>query len=188
MGAHGNPCHCDARRKVKSIDPAMSSLNKGLLFVLLLMLLTAANGDSVQKADAVLVIKSEKRLYLVSKGERFASLPVTFGARPVGHKQARGDERTPEGHYMLDYKNLNSKFYKSIHISYPNEKDREIARQLGVDPGGDIMIHGQQNGWEWASPLVQLFSWTDGCIALSNKNMDKVWAAVDSGTPIVIRP
>jgi len=166
----------------------MPSLNRGLLFILLLMLQTAANGDSVQKADAVLVIKSEKRLYLISEGERFVSLPVTFGARPVGHKQARGDERTPEGHYILDYKNLNSKFYKSIHISYPSTKDWLSARQSGVDPGGDIMIHGQANGWEWASPLVQLFSWTDGCVALSNKNMDKVWAAVESGTPIEIRP
>ena len=160
---------------------------KGLLIALLLIFQTA-NGESSQKADAVLVIKSEKRLYLMSKGEKFASYPVTFGAEPVGHKQAQGDERTPEGYYKLGYKNLNSNFYKSIHISYPNEKDKENARRLGVDPGGDIMIHGQTNGWEWAAPLVQLFSWTDGCIALSNRNMDRVWAAVDPGTPIVIRP
>jgi len=166
----------------------MRSPSKGLFFVLLLSLQAMAIGGSVQKADAVLVIKSEKRLYLISKGERFASLPVTFGARPVGHKQARGDERTPEGHYILDYKNLNSKFYKSIHISYPSKKDWLSARQSGANPGGDIMIHGQTNGWEWASPLVQLFSWTDGCIALSNRNMDRVWAAVDPGTPIEIRP
>jgi len=160
---------------------------RGLLIALLLVF-QAANGESAQKADTVLVIKSEKRLYLMSKGEKFASLPVTFGARPAGHKQARGDERTPEGHYMLQYKNLNSKFYKSIHISYPNEQDRKNARRLGVDPGGDIMIHGQANGWEWAAPLVQHFSWTDGCIALSNRNMDRVWASVDPGTPIEIRP
>jgi len=165
----------------------MRLLNKGLLIVLLLILQTA-NGESAQKADAVLVIKSEKRLYLMDKGERFASFPVTFGAEPVGHKQAQGDERTPEGHYKLDYKNPNSKFYKSIHISYPNAKDRAKARRLGVDPGGDIMIHGQANGWEWATSIVQLFSWTDGCIALSNEDMDQVWAAVDPGTPIEIRP
>ncbi len=165
----------------------MRLLNKGLLIVLLLIFQTA-NGESAQKADAVLVIKSEKRLYLMSKGEPFASLPVVFGAEPIGHKQARGDGRTPEGIYMLDYKNPNSNFYKSIHISYPNTKDRENAQRLGVDPGGDIMIHGQTNGWEWASSLVQLFSWTDGCVALSNRNMDRVWAAIDPGTPIEIRP
>ena len=165
----------------------MRLLGKGLLILLLLGFPTAY-GESAQKADAVLVIKSEKRLYLMNKGERFASLPVTFGAKPTGHKQVRGDGRTPEGYYVLDYKNPNSDFYKSIHISYPNTQDRANAQRRGMDPGGDIMIHGQANGWEWASPIVQLFSWTDGCIALSNKNMDRVWAAVDPGTPIEIRP
>ena len=165
----------------------MRSISKGLLLALLLNL-QMANGAGVQKAEVVLVIKSENRLHLISKDERFATFKVTFGAEPVGHKQARGDERTPEGHYVLGYKNSNSDFYKSIHISYPNAKDRENARRLGVDPGGDIMIHGQANGWEWASPLVQLFSWTDGCVALSNRDMDQVWAAVDPGTPIDIRP
>jgi murein L,D-transpeptidase YafK len=166
----------------------MKRLYKYILLLLLLSLQSVLVAESVQKADAVLVVKREKRLYLISKGERFASLPVTFGADPVGHKQQRGDEKTPEGKYILDYKNQNSKFYKSIHISYPDQKDWSNAKKTGLDPGGDIMIHGQTNGWEWASPLVQLFSWTDGCVALSNRNMDKVWEAVDSGTPIEIRP
>jgi murein L,D-transpeptidase YafK len=161
--------------------------HKVLLIVLLLLLLTA-NGASAQKADAVLVIKSEKRLYLMDKGERFASFPVTFGAEPVGHKQKLGDERTPEGHYTLTYKNPESKFYKSIHISYPNARDRENARRLGVDPGGDIMIHGLAKDWEWAESLATSFSWTNGCIALSNRDMDRVWEAVAAGTPIEIRP
>ena len=165
----------------------MRLLNKNLLIVLLLILQTA-NGDSAQKADAVLVIKSEKRLYLMNNGKRFASLSVTFGAEPTGHKQERGDERTPEGHYILDYKNPKSKFYKSIHISYPNAKDKENARRLGVDPGGDIMIHGLAKVWAWVGSLGQLFLWTNGCIALSNSDMDQVWAAVDPGTPIEIRP
>ncbi|MEM9301935.1 MAG: L,D-transpeptidase family protein [Pseudomonadota bacterium] len=75
-----------------------------------------------------------------------------------------------------------------MHVSYPNEQDRENARRLGVPPGGDIMIHGQANGWGWAGPVMQLFSWTDGCVALSNSDMDAVWLAVDAGTPIEIRP
>jgi murein L,D-transpeptidase YafK len=147
-----------------------------------------AYAEDTQKADTVLVIKSEKRLYLLNKGVPFASLRATFGGQPEGHKQVLGDQRTPEGHYMLDYKNVNSLFYKSIHISYPNAQDKAEARKLGLSPGGDIMIHGQTNGWEWAAPIVQLFSWTDGCIALSNKDMDRVWAAVNPGTPIEIRP
>lgn len=159
-----------------------------ILCIALLPALQTASAAGVQKADAVLVIKSEKRLYLMNEGKPFAAYPVTFGGQPKGHKQSQGDQRTPEGYYTLDYKNAGSRFYKSIHIDYPNVKDRENAHRLGVDPGGDIMIHGQTNGWEWAAPLVQLFSWTDGCIALTNRNMDKVWDAVDPGTPIEIRP
>lgn len=165
----------------------MRLLSKSLLIVLLLMFQTAY-GEGSQKSDAVLVIKSEKRLYLMNKGEPFASLHVTFGGQPEGHKQVLGDQRTPEGHYILDYKNVNSQFYKSIHISYPNAQDKAAARRLGLSPGGDIMIHGQTNGWEWAAPVMQFFSWTDGCLALNNKDMDQVWAAIDPGTPIEIRP
>jgi murein L,D-transpeptidase YafK len=166
---------------------SIKTISTFIIFALLLTLSTQ-NSMGVQKADAVLVVKSEKRLYLMNKGEKIASFRVTFGENPKGHKQMRGDERTPEGHYVLDYKNPNSKFHKSIHISYPNARDREVTRLLGVDPGGDIMIHGQTNGWGWASPIVQFFPWTDGCIALTNTSMDRVWDAVTPGTPIEIRP
>ncbi len=159
-----------------------------VLLLVLLLVLPTAYGLCGQKADVVLVTKSERRLDLVNQNGIFASFPVTFGAKPVGHKEMQGDERTPEGHYILDYKNSNSKFYKSIHISYPNSEDRASARRRGVDPGGDIMIHGQKNGLGWASSIAQFFLWTNGCIALSDKDMDQVWAAVDSGTPIEIKP
>ena len=158
------------------------------VIIALFLALPTQNSMGGQKADAVLVVKSEKRLYLLNNGEKIFSFRVTFGDNPKGHKQKRGDERTPEGRYVLDYKNPNSKFHKSIHISYPNARDRETARLLGVDPGGDIMIHGQTNGWGWASPIVQFFPWTDGCIALTNTSMDSVWEAVAPGTPIEIRP
>ena len=158
------------------------------LTIALLLILHTVNCIGAQKADAVLVIKSEKRLYLINNGKQFASFHVTFGGQPTGHKQAQGDQRTPEGYYILDYKNANSRFYKSIHISYPNETDRANARRLGAEPGGNIMIHGQKNDWEWVAPLVQFFSWTDGCIAMRNEDMDRVWEAVDPGTPIEIRP
>ena len=158
-----------------------------LVFSLLLVAQVSA-GDDIQKADEVLVVKSEKRLYLIADGHRFASFQVTFGGDPEGHKKEVGDQRTPEGHYTLGYKNINSRYYKSIRITYPNEQDRLDASKRGVDPGGDIMIHGQPNGWQWASPVMQLFSWTDGCVALTNGDMDKVWDSVDPGTPIEIRP
>lgn len=153
-----------------------------------LVLLFAVSASGAEKADSVLVVKSERRLYLMKGGKVLKAFTVTLGAEPKGHKQQQGDERTPEGHYVLDYKNAQSKYYKSIHVSYPNAQDRENARKLGVSPGGDIMIHGLPNGWGWAGPVLQLFPWTDGCIALSNKEMDEVWEAVDMGTPIEIRP
>ncbi len=141
-----------------------------------------------QLADKVLVVKSESRLYLLRNEEVFASYRAKFGGDPKGHKQQQGDERTPEGRYVLDYKNPNSAYYKSIHVSYPNAKDRARARKRGVSPGGDIMIHGQPNGWGSFGWIIQLFNWTEGCIALTDSDMDRVWDAVRPGTPIEIRP
>jgi murein L,D-transpeptidase YafK len=143
---------------------------------------------AAEKADLVVVSKSESRLYLERAGKRFASFKVAFGGDSKGHKRREGDERTPEGRYMLDSKNPNSAFYKSIHISYPNAADRAAAKSRGVSPGGDVMIHGQKNGWGWLAPISQLFDWTDGCVALRNSDMEKVWNAVDIGTPIEIQP
>jgi murein L,D-transpeptidase YafK len=141
-----------------------------------------------EKADLVIVSKAESRLYLERAGKRFASFEVAFGGNPRGHKQQEGDERTPEGKYVLDSKNPNSRYYKAVHISYPNAQDRASAQARGVRPGGLVMIHGQKNGFGWLSPITQLFDWTDGCIALSNADMETVWQAIAVGTPIEIHP
>ena len=143
---------------------------------------------SAEKADLVVVRKSESRLYLENDGKTFASFRVSFGSHPKGHKQQEGDERTPEGRYILDAKNGKSTFYRSIHISYPNAQDVASARARGVQPGGQIMIHGQRNGLGWLAPVAQWFNWTDGCVGLSNKDMDAVWGAVDVGTAVQIYP
>jgi murein L,D-transpeptidase YafK len=141
-----------------------------------------------QKADRVVVRKSESRLYLERGGKTFASFKTTFGAEPKGHKRQEGDERTPEGQYVLDSKNANSAYYMAIHISYPNARDIAAAKAQGVEPGGLIMVHGQKNGFGWLAPVAQWFNWTDGCVAVSNKDMDTIWKAVDVGTPIEILP
>ena len=154
----------------------------------IVILLSLGVAHSEQIADMVLVEKSKSRLYLMREGQPFASFHVSFGSNPRGHKQEQGDGRTPEGRYILDYKNVGSAYYKSIHISYPNAKDRKEASKRGVDPGGDIMIHGQKNGYGRLSFLVQRFNWTNGCIALSDRDMDTVWNAIKPGTPIVISP
>lgn len=141
-----------------------------------------------EKADLVVVSKAESRLSLQRAGKQFASFKVAFGANPHGHKQQEGDERTPEGRYVLDSKNPGSGYYKAIHISYPSAQDRAAAKARGVSPGGQVMIHGQKNGLAWLAPIAQLFDWTDGCIALTNADMETVWQAVDVGTPIEINP
>ncbi|MGZ8996676.1 MAG: L,D-transpeptidase family protein [Rhodospirillales bacterium] len=143
------------------------------------------------KADRVLVIKSERRLYLLREGHIFATYRVALGGNPVGPKIFEGDGRTPEGVYTLGAKNENSRFHRSIRISYPSPADRQRAWKYGGPPGGDIMIHGQpEPGNKSALKRIALArsSWTDGCIAVGNADMDQIWAAVDDGTPIEILP
>lgn len=136
--------------------------------------------------DKVFVDKSARRLQLLSGNQVIKSYDVALGGNPVGHKQRQGDKRTPTGSYTLDYKNEQSKFYRSIHISYPNAADKARAKKLGVNTGGDIMIHGQTNGMSAATFATQKSDWTEGCIALTNDEMDEIMAAVQLGTAIEI--
>ncbi len=136
----------------------------------------------------VRVLKSDHKLQLLSGEKLVHEFHVVFGANPKGHKMQEGDERTPEGFYTLDYKKINSAFYRAIHISYPNAKDIASAKSRGVKPGGEIMIHGQKNGLGWLSFISQRFNWTNGCVALPNQDMDVVWTLVKEGTPIEILP
>jgi murein L,D-transpeptidase YafK len=162
-----------------------SPLLRMLVLVLSLIALDVHGGE---KADRVLVIKKTKVLRLYNGDRLLASYPVVFGPRPTGHKRQEGDGRTPEGTYLLDFKKPDSAYHKAIHVSYPNEEDRRRAKARGVAPGGAIMIHGQKNYFGWATVATKRFNWTRGCIALSNKDMDAVWEAVDAGTPIEIKP
>ncbi len=147
--------------------------------------LSNAHGGRV---DLVRVSKSEHRLYLMSDGRIMAAFHIALGRHPVGTKQQAGDGRTPEGRYVLDYRNAGSAFHKSIHISYPNSSDLAAAKRRGVKPGGMIMLHGQKNGLGWLGAISQRLDWTDGCIALSDDDMDELWQRVDVSTPIQIDP
>ena len=155
---------------------------------LALALCAAVPARAADKADLVRVDKSDRRLELLRKGTVLRSYRVALGNAPEGHKREEGDERTPEGRYVLDWRNPGSSFHKSIHISYPNAADRAAAKAAGRDPGGLIMIHGQPNGFGWWSWLLQLVDWTDGCIAVTDAEMDEIWTMVDNGTPIEITP
>lgn len=136
----------------------------------------------------VLVHKAERRLYLLSDDQTVRVYPISLGNAPVGHKLSEGDSRTPEGDYLLDWRLADSDFYKSIHISYPSPRDRELAEAWGLDPGGSIMIHGLPNNAGDLAFAYAGLDWTDGCIAVSNEDMDEIWELVENGTPIRINP
>jgi|SRR5579872_2024930 len=140
------------------------------------------------RADRVLVLKQERTLRLMSAGKVIKTYKIALGGNPLGPKTRQGDHKTPEGTYILDSRNLHSQFYKSIHISYPNAQDRAAARKQGVSPGGDVFIHGLPNGYGWIGKEHRMKDWTDGCIAVTDQEMDEIWRAVPNGTPIEIRP
>ena len=138
--------------------------------------------------DKVVVLKSKHLLMLMKGDQRLQEYQIALGGDPVGPKVREGDHKTPEGIYLLDRRNPKSRFYKSIHISYPDAKDRAQAARLGVPPGGDIMIHGLPNGFGWLGRAHRARDWTDGCIAVTNQEMDQIWSSVADGTPLEIKP
>jgi murein L,D-transpeptidase YafK len=148
--------------------------------------LFAQNADAV--IERVIVYKHERKLVLLSQGKELRSYKVALGSEPVGPKTRHGDHRTPEGSYVLDSRNPGSHFYKAFHISYPNSKDVAAAKKLGVSPGGDIMLHGLPKEYAWVGKAHLLHDWTDGCIAVTNEEMDDIWKMVRVGTPIEIKP
>ena len=150
------------------------------------LILIILSNFALAGVDLVKVHKSENKMYLLSGDKIIREYHVVFGAKPKGHKQQEGDEKTPEGTYTLDYKKEDSSFYRAMHISYPNGEDKENAHKRGVSPGGFIMVHGQRNWLGRFAPIAQRFNWTNGCIALTNSEMDEFMALVNVGTPIQI--
>ena len=140
------------------------------------------------RATSVLVEKKDRRLTLMRDNKPIKSYAVSLGSNPDGHKRQEGDDRTPEGSYKIDFKNQRSRFHLALRISYPETADRESARQRGVPPGSDIMIHGLRNGLGWLRTLHLKLDWTDGCIAVTNTEIEEIWSLVDVGTVIEIRP
>ena len=140
------------------------------------------------KVDRVLVVKKERLMMLLKDGKVLKSYKIALGRQPVGPKSCQGDMKTPEGTYVLDRRNDRSRFYKSLHISYPNSADAAASRKRGVNPGRDIMIHGLPRGFEDLGDIHTARNWTKGCIAVSNAEIDEIWRLVPNGTPIEIIP
>ena len=165
-----------------------------LIFISLISVSAIAYAKNVTKQpistnviiDKVFVDKSERLLKLLSGDKVVQTYHIALGDSPAGHKRQEGDERTPTGNYKLDYKNEKSSYYRSIHVSYPNAADKAQAKKRGVSPGGDIMIHGQKNGFGHLAAITQKRDWTDGCIAVTNDEMDEIMAVYKAGMAIEI--
>jgi murein L,D-transpeptidase YafK len=158
-----------------------------LAILLVLGLHLAAIAAPVQ-ADKIIVLKSARSMTLLSGGKALKTYKVALGSVPVGPKQVEGDHKTPEGDYVIDAKNANSQFHLSLHISYPSAADQQRARSLGARPGGAIMIHGLAKPFAYLGPLHRQTDWTDGCIAVTNAEIEEIWKLVRVGTRVEIRP
>ncbi len=174
--------------------------SRGLVITLIAALLVVTSGawlldsnsappiPSSVKADEVIVHKYDRNLLLIKSGKPLKQYTVALGWNPRGPKTREGDGRTPEGRYRIDWRNAKSGFHRALHISYPNKRDRQKARKLGVSPGGAIMIHGIKNGAGWLGSFHRFYDWTNGCIAVSDKEIEEIWRVVPNGTPIIIHP
>ncbi len=139
-------------------------------------------------ADKVLIEKEKRKLHLMREGKPFRTFDIALGGMPVGDKNEEGDFKTPEGAYLLDGRNPNSDYCLSIHVSYPNNTDRVAARKKGVNPGGQIMIHGQPNTPTYSAGYYKSADWTNGCIAVSNSDMIDIWLMTPNSVAIEILP
>lgn len=151
-------------------------------------LASAMSRPKAYSADSMVLDKSARRLTMFNRGRAVRSYEVALGKNPVGAKSRRGDGRTPEGLYFIEGRNPESKYYLSLRISYPAEKDRRIAARRGVSPGGDIMIHGLPPAFSTVGALHRQQDWTEGCVAVTNAEIEEIWRAVPNGARILIIP
>jgi len=158
------------------------------LFATLSQAMSTPALDTDSKVDKVLVLKSERKLHLLSRGEILKSYRVSLGKQPNGPKRYQGDRRTPEGFYWIDWRKPSDKYNLSMHISYPNARDQHLAQEKGLPAGNMIMIHGTPLDEEYPEWYFHTLDWTEGCIAMRNRDMQEVWSLVKDGTLIEIRP
>ncbi|MBT0893356.1 L,D-transpeptidase family protein [Geobacter hydrogenophilus] len=138
--------------------------------------------------DKILIDKQARRMMLISQGSVLKTYKIALGGDPIGPKERQGDNKTPEGTYTIDARNRDSRYHRALHISYPNERDRKRARELGVSPGGNIMIHGIKNGFSWVGDAHTGVDWTKGCIAVTDEEIEEIDMLAPNGTIVEIRP
>lgn len=167
--------------------------------LLSLLYLVLFSLSAFSKADSIIVYKGQKRLLLIQDEKAIKEYKIALGPTPAGHKVMEGDGKTPEGQYTITWKKKNSDFFRALYINYPNKTDKKKAKSLGVSPGGNIFIHGLPNQLDsypkWLQPILKnlswmhsYYNWTNGCIAVTNKEIQEIWQLIDVGTPIIIYP
>ena len=172
----------------KRIERAIGVLLFSAIFASTAIFSVTSSANEFPIADKVVIEKEKRKLYLLRNGSPFRTFDIALGSAPVGDKEKEGDFKTPEGEYFLDMRNPNSDYFLSIHVSYPDAKDRSDARQKGVSPGGQIMIHGQPNTPTYSAGFYKTEDWTNGCIAVSNSDMIDIWLMTPNTVPIEILP
>lgn len=177
--------HADSTRAVTRSTAARSPVSAGASLDSVSTTRTAATS---LVADSIVVEKSEHRLSLYRHGTLLRTYLVALGQHPVGDKVRIGDMRTPEGVFRIEARNPESRYHRALRISYPDAVHRARANALGVSPGGDIMIHGLPDRQAWVGAAHRNFDWTEGCIAVTNQEIEEIWSAVPVGTPIQIKP
>jgi len=173
------------QKKIEAFEKNIEALKKDI------EALEKNNFDyAIQKrsVDRILIEKNARRLMLISQGEVLKSYNIALGGNPIGPKERQGDDKTPEGTYVIDGRNKDSRFHLSLRISYPNERDKNRAKELGVSPGGDIMIHGIKNGFSWVRDAHTTVDWTKGCIAVTDEEIEEISKLAPNGTIVEIRP
>ena len=158
----------------------------GAVALFVLAFLASARAADKPVADRILIVKSTRTMTLFHGERALKTYKVALGSMPVGPKQIQGDHKTPEGSYTIVSRNEHSQFHLALRISYPNAADRARARRLGASPGGDIMIHGLPNGF--ADAQYRRTDWTDGCVSVTNSEIEEIWRLAPVGTRVEIRP
>ena len=156
-------------QKIDSLSQELEGKEKGILSLQREVFMLRK-----EPADRILIEKKERRMTLFSKGRVLKTYKIALGGDPDGPKERQGDNKTPEGNYIIESRNRDSQYHLSLRISYPNERDKKRAKELGVSPGGDIMIHGLKNGFSWMGDFHTRADWTRGCVAVTDEEIEEI--------------
>ncbi len=163
----------------------------GFAAVLSLVIPGLSPADSInpgERANAILIVKHERKLYLLRDNNPLRSYRIALGLSPTGAKEHQWDFRTPEGSYIIDFRVEHSHYFKSLHISYPSPADLKRSSALHRSAGGDIFIHGEPNRPDKPISYYKTRDWTNGCIALADEDLQELWELTAGRTPVEIVP